>query len=294
MASLAGPCSNVVERWRGGESAPVSVSISAPARTAIVSSLRAGAPLPMIRFALCSATRELLIVIFRLSLMAPSPDDSCDVKKIVSPDARVCTGRGFAMMEATQLLAALARRFCLRLRRVPGVSDVLRSLNGTASKCKTFLATATEECCPARGTLAGHFTRRLSPSPMQSAPAILSPKETKRPQVFDPLLRVIQKTRHRAFRPHRPYLPVGKTNRVQIHDVGWLPPQSIRADFRPARTNRHVPPGIFSDRRAITPRRNNRESPGFATIVRHRRAPQSPSWFLEVSSHRHQMPPVAR
>jgi hypothetical protein len=31
---------------------------------------------------------------------------------------------------------------------------------------KPFLATATEECCPARGTLAGHFTRRLSPSPM--------------------------------------------------------------------------------------------------------------------------------
>ena len=26
--------------------------------------------------------------------------------------------------------------------------DVLRSVNGTASKCKTFLATATEECCP--------------------------------------------------------------------------------------------------------------------------------------------------
>ena len=45
-------------------------------------------------------------------------------------------------------------------------SDVLRSVNGTASKCKTFLATTTEECCPARGTLAGHFTRRLSPSPM--------------------------------------------------------------------------------------------------------------------------------
>src|SRR5215469_4713612 len=45
-------------------------------------------------------------------------------------------------------------------------SDVLRSVNGTASKCKTFLATATEECCPAIGTLAGHFTRRLSPSPM--------------------------------------------------------------------------------------------------------------------------------
>src|SRR5215469_8603571 len=45
-------------------------------------------------------------------------------------------------------------------------SDKLRSVNGTASKCKTFLATATEECCPARGTLAGHFTRRLSPSPM--------------------------------------------------------------------------------------------------------------------------------
>src|SRR5499427_2456173 len=47
-----------------------------------------------------------------------------------------------------------------------GGCDVLRSVNGTASKCKTFLATATEECCPAIGTLAGHFTRRLSPSPM--------------------------------------------------------------------------------------------------------------------------------
>src|SRR5215469_12037461 len=44
--------------------------------------------------------------------------------------------------------------------------DIFRSVNGTASKCKTFLATATEECCPAKGTLAGHFTRRLSPSPM--------------------------------------------------------------------------------------------------------------------------------
>jgi len=47
----------------------------------------------------------------------------------------------------------------------PQGSDLLRSVNGTASKCKTFLATATEECCPAIGTLAGHFTRRLSPSP---------------------------------------------------------------------------------------------------------------------------------
>src|SRR5215469_1621450 len=99
MASLAGPCSNVVERWRGGERAPVSGSISAPARTAIVSSLRAGAPRPMIRFALCSATRELLIVIFRLSLIAPSPDDSCDVKKIVSPGARVCIGRGVGPLQ---------------------------------------------------------------------------------------------------------------------------------------------------------------------------------------------------
>ena len=123
MASLAGPCSNVVERWRGGDRAPVSGSISAPARTAIVSSLRAGAPLPMIRLALCSLTRELLIVIFRLSLIAPSPDDSCDVKEIVSPDARVCIGRGFAMMEAALRLAALARRFCLRL--VPGVNRAI-------------------------------------------------------------------------------------------------------------------------------------------------------------------------
>src|SRR6516164_6717481 len=47
-----------------------------------------------------------------------------------------------------------------------GTSDVLRSVNGTASKCKTFLATATEERSPARGTLAGLFTRRLGPSPM--------------------------------------------------------------------------------------------------------------------------------
>ena len=123
MASLAGPCSNVVERWRGGDRAPVSGSISAPARTAIVSSLRAGVPLPVIRFALCSATKELLIVIFRLSLIAPSPDDSCDVKEIVSPGGRVCIGRGFAMMEAALRLAALARRFCLRL--VPGVNRAI-------------------------------------------------------------------------------------------------------------------------------------------------------------------------
>src|SRR5215469_13466148 len=84
--------------------------------------------------------------------------------------------------------------YCFFVYQPTGVrfcSDVLGSVNGTASKCKTFLATATEECCPARGTLAGHFTRRLSPSPMpgkrnttaaglpatqkkQSAPAILS------------------------------------------------------------------------------------------------------------------------
>src|SRR6516225_9772868 len=75
MASLAGPCSNVVERCTGGDRAPVSGSISAPARTAMVSGLRAGDPLPMTRIALCSAIRELLIVIFRLSLMA-SLDDS--------------------------------------------------------------------------------------------------------------------------------------------------------------------------------------------------------------------------
>src|SRR5215468_494191 len=55
---------------------------------------------------------------------------------------------------------------CPLLALAQKAGDVLRSVNGTASKCKTFLATATEECCPARGTLAGHFTRRLSPSPM--------------------------------------------------------------------------------------------------------------------------------
>src|SRR5215472_8335851 len=54
----------------------------------------------------------------------------------------------------------------LELREFFQARDVLRSVNGTASECKTFLATATKECCPARGTLAGHFTRRLSPSPM--------------------------------------------------------------------------------------------------------------------------------
>src|SRR5881392_3678255 len=82
MASLAGPCSNVVERWRGGERAPVSGSISAPARTAIVSGLRAGDPLPVTRIALCAAVRELLIVIFRLSLMATSDDSlSADIER---------------------------------------------------------------------------------------------------------------------------------------------------------------------------------------------------------------------
>src|SRR5215469_6323834 len=69
-------------------------------------------------------------------------------------------------------------------------SDVLRSVNGTASKCKTILATATEECCPARGTLAGHFTRRLSPSPMpgkriQQRRAYLPLKRSRpRPQIY--------------------------------------------------------------------------------------------------------------
>src|SRR6516225_2990105 len=68
--------------------------------------------------------------------------------------------------------------------------DVLRSVNGTASKCKTFLATATEECCPARGTLAGHFTRRLSPSPMpgkrmqQQRPYLPLKRSSPRPQFY--------------------------------------------------------------------------------------------------------------
>src|SRR6516164_6316682 len=62
--------------------------------------------------------------------------------------------------------AGRGKRHCFGGRRMNGKSDVLRSVNGTASKCKTFVATATEECCPAIGTLAGHFTRRLSPSPM--------------------------------------------------------------------------------------------------------------------------------
>src|ERR1700745_2825985 len=80
MASLAGPCSNVVERCRGGDRGPVSGSISAPARTAMVSGLSAGDPLPMTRIALCSAIRELLIVIFRLSLMAGLDDSlSADI-----------------------------------------------------------------------------------------------------------------------------------------------------------------------------------------------------------------------
>jgi len=69
--------------------------------------------------------------------------------------------------------------------------DVLRSVNGTASKCKTFLATATEECCPAIGTLAGRLYAKAQSEPYareenttaaglpatqkkQSAPAILS------------------------------------------------------------------------------------------------------------------------
>jgi antitoxin VapB len=54
-----------------------------------------------------------------------------------------------------------AKSFVLQMYDVFGETkqcDVLRSVNGTASKCKTFLATAAEECCPARGTLAGHLT----------------------------------------------------------------------------------------------------------------------------------------
>src|SRR5215469_8782851 len=61
-------------------------------------------------------------------------------------------------------------------------SDVLRSVNGTASKCKTFLATATEECCPARGTLAGHFTR-------SSVRALCQGREYKQQRAYLPLKR---------------------------------------------------------------------------------------------------------
>src|SRR5215472_9000560 len=60
--------------------------------------------------------------------------------------------------------------------------DVLRSVNGTASKCKTFLATATEECCPAIGTLAGHFTR-------SSVRALCQGREYKQQRAYLPLKR---------------------------------------------------------------------------------------------------------
>src|SRR6516164_10406720 len=75
--------------------------------------------------------------------------------------------------------------------------DVLRSVNGTASKCKTFLATATEECCPARGTLAGHFTRRLSPSPMPG-------KRIQQQRAYQPLKRSSPRLQfYRGLRPER-------------------------------------------------------------------------------------------
>src|SRR5256885_5411481 len=60
-------CSNVVDRWRGGVSAPVVGSISAPARTAIVSSLTR-APRPTIGAAPRSGAIEFVIVILRLLL----------------------------------------------------------------------------------------------------------------------------------------------------------------------------------------------------------------------------------
>src|SRR6266851_3999814 len=67
MDSLAGPCSNVVERCRGGASAPVVGSISAPARTAMVSSLMR-LPRPTMGAAPRSGAMELVIVTLRLSL----------------------------------------------------------------------------------------------------------------------------------------------------------------------------------------------------------------------------------
>src|SRR5215831_2313104 len=73
-------------------------------------------------------------------------------------------------------------------------SDVLRSVNGTASKCKTFLATATEECCPAIGTLAGHFTRRLSPSPMPG-------KRIQQQRAYLPLKRSSPRPQYRSESP---------------------------------------------------------------------------------------------
>jgi len=69
-----------------------------------------------------------------------------------------------------------------------------------------FSRTATEECCPARGTLAGHFTRRLSPSPMpgkriQQPRAYLTLKRSSpRPQFYRSSLGEMQRDGGRARR----------------------------------------------------------------------------------------------
>src|SRR6516164_5466852 len=90
--------------------------------------------------------------------------------------ARLDTNRNFVAMRSTSAAPAASRSSISSLNGTslssqpsgqPRSGDLrLERGKKTASKCKTFLATATEECCPARGTLAGHFTRRLSPSPM--------------------------------------------------------------------------------------------------------------------------------
>src|SRR6516165_6621948 len=96
------------------------------------------------------------------------------------------------------------------------VGDVLRSVNGTASKCKTFLATATKECCPARGTLAGHFTRRLSPSPMPG-------KRIQQQRAYLPLKRSSPRPQfYRALRIPAPPSPV-RRRRMNEGFEGFTP-----------------------------------------------------------------------
>src|SRR5215472_6508202 len=65
MASAAGPCSKVVGRCKGGESAPVAESVSAPAWTAMVSRRSFSACWAAFRVASRSEVMLLVINVFR-------------------------------------------------------------------------------------------------------------------------------------------------------------------------------------------------------------------------------------
>src|SRR6516162_5986031 len=91
----------------------------------------------------------------------------------------------------------------LRLRSFSSNGWIFKKAQVAEAERRPFLATATEECCPARGTLAGHFTRRLSPSPMPG-------KRIQQQRAYLPLKRSSPRPQFYRSRPDNCRAPPGR------------------------------------------------------------------------------------